>query len=198
MSALLRTLARFVTVALLSALSLCGLAIAIFSIGSTASGDFSLPGLARLVHLPQLRADIGELYARLEASGSVAGISALCGLGALVIGVLLLLGVFLGRHERLAILESTGDGTIAARPRVLGRAIAALAEQARGVTATKVKVAVGRHGKARVGIRASHARADTSEEVRTRTAEAVAPLIDAYGIRTHVRPKLAERGPRVQ
>ena len=115
---LLRTLARIVTVALLSALSLCGLAIAIFSIGGTASGDFSLPGLARLVHLPQLRADIGELYARLEASGSVAGISALCGLGAVVIGVLLLLGVFLGRHERLAILESSGEGTIAARPRV--------------------------------------------------------------------------------
>ncbi len=198
MSVLLRTFARIVTVALLLALSLCGLAIAIFSIGGTASGDFSLPGLARLVHLPQLRSDIGDLYARLEASGSVAGISALCGLGAVVIGVLLLLGVFLSRRERLAVLESSGDGTIAARPRVLGRVVAALAEQARGVTATKVKVAVGRHGMARVGIRASHAKADTSQEIRTRTTEAVAPLSDAFGIRASVRPKLADREPRVQ
>jgi hypothetical protein len=198
MSALLRTLARLVTVALLVALSLCGLAIAIFSIGSTASGDFSLPGLARLVHLPALRADIGELYARLEASGSVAWISALCGLGALVIGLLLLLGVFVGRRERLAVLESNAEGTIAARPRVLGRVVAALAEQARGVTATKVKVAVGRRGTARVGIQAAHARADTSQEVRTRTAQAVAPLSEAFGIRTNVRPKLAEGEPRVQ
>ena len=76
MSALLRTLARLVTFALLVALSLCGLAIAVFAIGGSTSGDFSLPGLAKLVHLPQLRSDIGELYARLEAPGSVAAISA--------------------------------------------------------------------------------------------------------------------------
>jgi hypothetical protein len=76
--------------------------------------------------------------------------------------------------------------------------VAALAEQARGVTATKVKVGVGRRGTARVGIQAAHARADAPQDVRTRTAEAVAPLIDAFGIRTSVRPKLAEREPRVQ
>ena len=198
MSVLLRTLARVVTVALLLTLSVCGLAIAIFSIGGSSSGDFSLPGLARLVHLPQLRSDIGELYARLEAPGSVAGISALCGLGALVIGFLLLLGVLLSRRERLAVLETSDDGTIAARPRVLGRVIAALAEQARGVTATKVKVAVRRRGRPRVGIQASHARADTSEQVQARTGEAVAPLVDAFGIRASVRPKLVEHEPRVQ
>lgn len=198
MSGLLRTLAKLVTMALLIALSLSGLAIAIFSIGGTASGDFNLPGLARLVHLPQLRADIGELLTRLETPGSVAGISALCGLGTVVIGVLLLLGVFLGRRERLAVLEESGEGTIAARPRALGRAVAALAEQARGVTASKVKVGVGRHGRAKIGIQAAHSHTESPQDVRTRAGAAVAPLTDAFAVRTNIHPKVATREPRVQ
>jgi hypothetical protein len=198
MSALLRTLARLVTLALLIVLSLCGLAIAVFSIGGSASGDFNLPGLAKLVHLPQLRTDVGQLLTRVEASGSVAGIAALCGLGALVIGLLLLLGVLFGRRERLAVLEASADGTLAARPRVLGRVAAALAEQARGVTATKVKVRVARRGAIRIGVRASHARADRPQDVQAQTSAALAPLTEAFKIRAQVHPKLAEREPRVQ
>jgi hypothetical protein len=198
MSALLRIFARLVTLALLVALSLCGLAIALFAIGWTASGDFNLPGLAKLVHLPQLRTDVGDLLRRLEASGSVAGVAALCGLGALVIGLVLLLGIAFGRRGRLAILEKNDDGILAARPRVLGRVAGAMAEQARGVTATKVKVRVGRRGAVRIGVQASHSRADRPQEVQTQTSAALAPLTETFQIRAQVHPKVAKHEPRVQ
>ena len=125
-------------------LAACGLSIAIFSIGWSPTGDFNLPGLARLVHLGELRNQVGELLYDLAAPGPVAAITVLCGLGGIAVGLLLLVGMFWPRRERLVVLEASEEGTLAARRRVLGRAAGALADQARGVTATKVKVRPGR------------------------------------------------------
>jgi hypothetical protein len=195
---LLRAATRLVTFVLLTILAACGLAIAIFSIGSSRTGDFSLPGLARLVHLGDLRDQVGELLDDLAANGPVAGIAALCGLGAVALGLLLLVGALWPRRERMVILERSGEGTLAARRRVLGRVAGALAEQTRGVTATKVKVAPGRRRGGRLVVRADHSRSQEPRDVRQRTQLALAPLTEPFRLRARVHPRLGRRRRRVE
>jgi hypothetical protein len=195
---LLRALARLVTFVLLVALSICGLAIAIFAIGWLRTGDFNLPGLARLVHLGALRDQVGELLHDLEGPGPVAGVTALCGLGAMALGLWLLVGVLWPRRERLVVLDRSEEGTLAARRRVLGRVAGALAEQTRGVTATKVKVVPGRRRGGRLAVRADHSHTQDPQDVRQRTQLELAPLTDAFGLRARVQPRLGQRGRRVE
>lgn len=195
---LLRAIARLVTFVLLVVLAVCGLAIAVFSIGGSSSGDFNLPGLARLVHLGDLRDQTGELLHDLQGPGSVAGITALCGLAALALGVLLLVGALWPRRERLVILERGERGTLAARRRVLARVAGALAEQTRGVNATKVKVRPGRRRGGRLAVRADHSRTQQPEDVRQRAELALAPLTEAFGLRARITPRLGQHGRRVE
>ena len=195
---LLRAVARLLTVGLFFVLAACGLAIAVFSIGGSRTGDFNLPGLARLVHLSDLRNQVGELLRDLAAPGPVAAITVLCGLGAIAVGLLLLVGMLWPRRERLVVLEASEEGTLAARRRVFGRVAGALAEQARGVTASKAKVLPGRWRGGRLSVRAYHSRAQESEDVRQRTLLALAPLTEAFGLRARVQPRLARRGRRVE
>jgi hypothetical protein len=56
---LLPALARVLTLLPFVALAVAGLAVARFSLGSGA-GDFSLPGLARLIGLPELREEVTD------------------------------------------------------------------------------------------------------------------------------------------
>ncbi|MBA2255730.1 MAG: hypothetical protein H0W05_00810, partial [Thermoleophilaceae bacterium] len=97
---LLQGLARLVTLLLLSALALAGLALAVFSIGS-GEATVSLPGLAELIGLHVLRDRVGELLAMVEDGGSVEAVPALAGVGAVALGCLLLVGAFGSRRERL-------------------------------------------------------------------------------------------------
>lgn len=195
---LLRALARLVTFVLLVVLATCGLAIAIFSIGWSRTGDFNLPGLARLVHLGDLRDQVGELLHDLAGPGPVAGITALCGLGALAAGLLLLVGALWPRRERLVILERSEEGTLAARRRVLARVASALAEQTRGVTAAQVKVRPGRRRGGQLAVRADHSHTQEPQDVRQRTQLALAPLTDAFGLRARVQPRLGQHRRRVE
>jgi len=193
----LRALARLATFLVLLALALAGLAVALFSIGD--SGDFSLPGLADLVGLPQLEDETGRLLDAVEANGSVAIISALAGLATIVVGGLLLIGALTPRRERLVVLERDEEGTLAARRRPLSRIAGALAEQARGVTASKVKLRPSRRARGgRLAIEAAHARTADPAEVERRTRESLDPLSQAFELSTRVRPKLGASGQRVQ
>jgi hypothetical protein len=54
--------------------------------------------LARLVHLGDLRNQVGELLRDLAARGPVAVVTVLCGLGGIAVGLLLLVGRFWPRH----------------------------------------------------------------------------------------------------
>ena len=195
---LLRAVARLLTVALFVVLAACGLAIAIFSIGGSSTGEFNLPGLARLVHLGDLRNQVGELLHDLAGPGPVAVITVLCGLGALAVGLLLLVGMLWPRRERVVVLEASEEGTLAARRRALGRVAGALAEQVRGVTASKVKVRPGRWRGGRLWVRASYSRTQESQDVRQRTQLALAPLTEAFGLRARVQPRLERRDRRVE
>lgn len=195
---LLRAIARLVTFVLLVVLAACGLAIAVFSIGGSRTGDFNLPGLARLVHLGDLRDQVGELLHDLTGPGPVAGITALCGLAAVALGLLLLVGALWPRRERLVILQRSEEGTLAARRRVLARVAGALAEQTRGVTAIKVRVRPGRRRGGRLAVRADHSRTQQPQDVRQRTQLALAPLTEPFGLRARITPRLGQRSRRVE
>lgn len=194
---LLRGLAQLVTFVVLVALAACGLAVAVFSVA--ASGDFSLPGLAKLIGLPGLSEGAGRLLRSVEADGGVAAISALAGLGAVVLGALLLAGTLAPRRERLVVLGSGDEGTTAARRRVLRRVAGALAEQARGVTATKVKLRARRRARGgRLTVRAAHPRTADPKEVERGALEALDPLAKPFGLKPRIRPRLGRPDQRVQ
>ncbi|MBV9683079.1 MAG: hypothetical protein JO046_14920, partial [Solirubrobacterales bacterium] len=87
MIALAHLLARVVGFLALVALAAAGLLLAIFCIGTGTHGP-SLGGLAKLLSLPSVRDAVGDWLARVERPGSVAVIAAVCGLGAIALGLL--------------------------------------------------------------------------------------------------------------
>ncbi len=192
----LRALARLVTFLLLVALAVVGLALAVFSLGP--AGSFSLPGLAQLVHLPALRDDVGRLLGAVEASGPLAALTGLAGLASVVVGLLLLAGALVSRRERLAVMERTDQGTLAARRRPLGRVAGALVEQVRGVTATKTKVRPGRRRGGKVAVEAVHSRTTDPKQVRTAARELLGPITEAFGLKTRIRPRVGDAKQRVE
>jgi hypothetical protein len=88
MMLLARTFARIAGFLLLVLLALVGLAAAVFAIQG-GEATLSYPRLAEWLWLPELRDEVGALYARLEAEGPVAIVSLLAGLAAMLLGVLL-------------------------------------------------------------------------------------------------------------
>ena len=187
---LLNALARLVTFLLLAILALVGLAVAIFSIGGGEDG-VSLPGLADLVGLPQLRDRVGELLAIVEGGG-VDAVPALAGLAAIALGVLLIVGAVVSPRERLVILLEGDEGTLAARRRALGQMAAALADQERDLTPRRVKVRPRRRGSGgRVDLAVDHP--VTAEQPSQRTVAALEPLTRPFQLSTRVRTRAASR-----
>ena len=184
----LRAIAHLVSFVLLSALALAGLIVAVFCLERGIDG-LSLPALARHARLPELRGDVGRFLHALEASGAVAKLSALGGLAAVALGVLLLIGALRPRRERLALLEASDQGTLAARRRPLAQIAAGLVAQARGMTQTRARVRPRRRGRGgRVAVRLVHPRGVESDEAaRERATEALTPLTDAFELRPRVR-----------
>ncbi len=197
MVVLLRAVARLVTFILLLALAAVGLATAIFSVGG--SGDLSIPGLASMVGLPGLEEEVGRLLDAVEADGSIALLSALGGLGAAVLGVLLLVGALAPARERLVVLLTGEKGTLAARRRPLGQVVRALVEQTRGVTASKVKLRPSRGERGgRLSIQAAYSTRSEPDRIAQDTTSSVDPLATAFELRTRVRPRPGGAGQRVQ
>lgn len=191
---LLRGLARLVTFLLALALAITGAAAALFSVQG-GDGDLSLSGLARLVGLPELREQVGELLAAVEQPGSVALYSALGGVAALAAGVLLLIGALWPRRERLVVLARGEDGVLAARRRALGQAATTLAEQVRGVDARRVRLRPARRGRAggRLKLKAVHASSSAESEVRQRVVEGLEPLTAGFALDADVDLKPGKR-----
>src|SRR3954447_18515093 len=162
---LARALVRLVSFVLLVILAVAGLVLAVFCISTGTSGP-SLGGLASLLDLSALRDSVGIWLHQLEAQGSVAAIAAVCGLGAILLGLLLVIGILVPRRERLRAPPrgappppAGGErGRLAPRRRPLAQAAGALVEQVRGVTAARVRVRPRRRVGGRLKVRASRAR----------------------------------------
>ena len=195
MIVLARALVRVVSFLLLVILAVAGIALALFCIGTGTSGP-SLGGLASLLDLRALRDTIGSWLTQLEAPGPVAGVAALCGLGAILLGLLLLAGILVPRRERLVTLTSGEYGTLAARRRPLAQAATALVEQVRGVTEARVRVRPRRRAGGRLAVRASRTRRVDAEQVRGDVGEQLSGLTDPFKLKARV--DVPRRGARVE
>lgn len=193
---LLRAIARLVAFLLLVILAVCGLAVAVASLGG--GNGFGIAGLAELVRLPQLEDLVRGLFEQVEGSGAAKPEPALAGLGAVAVGLLLLIGVLWPRRERLVTLEGGKEGTLGARRRALAQVAGALAEQSRAVTATKVRVRPRRRRPGgRLELRALHPRSSEAKEVRRQATDSLESLTEPFALKAKVRPRLGERGDRV-
>jgi Family of unknown function (DUF6286) len=190
-----RLLARVVCFVALLALAIAGLALAVFCIGTGTSGP-SLADLAHLLHLASFRTTMGEWLADLEAPGSVATIAGLCGIGALLLGLLLLAGLLVPRRERLVTLAHEKNGTLAARRRPLAQVATSLVEQVRGVTDARVRVRARRRGGGRLAVRASRTRPTEPREVQQAVNEQLAGLTQPFALTTRI--EVPRRGARVE
>lgn len=195
---LCRALAGLVGAVLLAVLAIAGLAVAAFSLGS-GDGTWSLPGLAGLVGLPELRDTVGSFLGDLESGGTTDAVAALSGAAAVLLAVVLLTGALVSRRERLLVLSRDGDGTLAARRGALGSAAEALAEQPRNVMAAKAKVRPHRsRAGGRLRLRVDHAKTADSKQVRRAVRERIDGLVNATSLRARVSDRVPRRGARVR
>ncbi len=195
---LLHVIGRLLTFLLLVALAVAGLLVAIFVI-DTGTTDLSLPHLARILDLPDLRDRVGDYLDQLERSGPTAKLSALAGLLAIAAGVLLLLGAITPRRERLVVLAEGDDGRLAARKRPLTQVAEAETRSIRGLTDSKVRLRPSRSGHGgRIDVVGSRARTAAGKDVEKRVAQALQPLAEPFGMAPRVRTRTGDRGARVE
>ncbi len=193
---LARALVRLVSFLLLVILAVAGIVLAVFCIAAGTTGP-SLGKLASILHLASVRNTTGHWLGQLEASGSeVAVIAGLCGLGAILLGLLLLTGLLVPRRERLVTLASDRDGTLAARRRPLGQAAQTLVEQVRGVTQARARVRPRRRAGGRLRVSASRTRTADPAQVRGAVDEQLRELTDPFTLKARV--EVARKGARVQ
>ena len=195
MIVLARALVRLVGFVLLVALAASGLALAVFCIGTGTTGP-SLGNLARLLHLGSLRGTVGHWLGQLESPGSVAVLAAACGIGAILLGLLLLAGILVPRRERLVTLSRGEPGTVAARRRPLAQLATTLVERERGVTEARVRVRPMRRTGGRLSVRASRVRRADPAQVQAAVREALAGLTEPFKLKARV--DVRRQGARVE
>ncbi len=196
---LLRPLARLIGVVWMLVLALFGLGVAMYCFDAVVSLGSARPD--RLLSLPTVRRQVGRFLDQIAAPGPTASLALLCGLGAMLLGVLLLIGVLRGRKQRLAVLEQDREtGAVAARTRPLREMARVLAEQAKGAASVKrPKLALSRRGtRGRLTVSVTRARSTDSQELRNTVREAVAPISDPFKLKPRVRVRLGEPGKRTQ
>jgi hypothetical protein len=196
---LLRVLARVVGAVWMLVLGLFGLAVAMYCFDAVISLGSARPD--RLLDLPAVRRHVGRFLDQVAAPGSTAGLALLCGLGAMLLGFLLLMSVLGRRRQRLAVLEQDRQtGAIAARPKPLRDMARALAEPARGAASVKrPKLSLSRRGtRGKLTVSATRARSTDPRELKTAVEKAVEPITEPFGLTPRVRVRLGEPGTRAQ
>lgn len=187
---LARALARLTSFLLLVVLALLGLAVAATAVDPS--------GVTRVIGLPSLRDSVGRWFGAMAADGPVALASALAGVGAVVLGLVLLAGLLVPRRERLVRLATTGHGPLDARRRALAQMAGHLAEQARGVTHSRTKVKPRRRGGGRLRVRADRARTADGAATRQAVTEQLESLTGPFKLKARVQTRVGGRGKRVQ
>lgn len=196
---ILRPWARLIGVIWMLALALLGLAVAMYCFDAVVSLGSARPD--RLLKLPDVRRHVGRFLDQVSAPGSTAGLALLCGVGAMLLGILLIVGVLGRRKQRLAILEHEHrEGAVAARPKPLRDMTLALAEQARGATSVKrPKLSLSRRGtRGRLRVNATRNRTGDPQQVKNAVVEAIAPIADPFHLKPRVQIRLGGSGNRTQ
>jgi len=196
---LLRALARVAGVLLMLILALAGLALVLYCLDGFIRLGSARPD--RLLHLPAVRDHVGRFLHQITAPGPAAALALLCGAGAILLGIVLLIGVLAPRRQRLILLERDGsEGTLAARRRPMRDMARALAGSAQGATtvARPRLHAGGRLRPSRLTVTATHSRTHDSQQVERAIGERLQPLTEPFGVRARVHVRSGEPGSRVQ
>jgi hypothetical protein len=196
---LLRAMARLVGSLLMVVLALLGLGVAAYCVDGFIGLGSARPD--RLLGLPAARRDVGHFLAQLATPGNTAGLALICGIGAILLGLLLLRGLLGSSKERLVVLDTDADGaTLAARPRALQAMARVLAEQAPGITNVKrPKLTLSRRGtRGRLKVTASRNRTSEHDEVQRAVRSELEPITAPFNITPRVRVHAGQSGERVQ
>ncbi len=195
---LLKALSRLVGMIWMLVLALVGLGVALYCLDGVISLGSVRPD--RLLGLPGVRKHVGRFLEQVAARGTTAGLALLCGLGAMVIGLLLLRGLLGSRKQRLAVLEhDTDNGTLAARPGTLRDMARALAEQAPDASSVKrPKLSLSRRGRrGRLKVTASRPATSDPRELQNELKERLEPISEPFHLRSRITVRLGEPGARV-
>lgn len=196
---LARALARLIGAIWMVVIALFGLGVALYCFDALVGLGSVRPD--RLVHLSSVSGHTGRFLAQVAAPGTTAALALLCGLGAMAIGVLLLVGTLRSSRRRLAVLDADSTrGTVAARPRVLGDMSRHLAQQTEGATSVKrPRLSLSRNGRrGRLRVRSARTRRSDPRVVKQALAAAVSPVAEPFGLKPRIRVKLSEGRGRVQ
>jgi hypothetical protein len=196
---LLRAMARLVGSLLMVLWALLGLGVAAYCLDGFIGLGSARPD--RLLGLPAARRDVGHFLAQLAAPGNTAGLALLCGIGAMLLGLLLLRAILRSSKERLVVLHTDADGaTLAARPRTLRAMARALAEQVSGITNVKrPKLTLSRRGtRGRLKVTASRHRTTGPDEVQRAVTSQLEPLSGPFNLTPRFRVHVGQPGERVQ
>ena len=195
---LLRALTRLLGVLWAIALALLGLGIALYCLDGLISLGSARPD--RLLKLETVSHHVGRWLDQLAHPGATAWLALLCGLGAMFLGLLLLLGLGFPRRSREVVVEEDAAGQLSARPRALSDMARALAERGDGVTAVRrPRVKTGRSGKhGRLRLAVTRSRTADADDVERSLTERLVPVTEPFGLRLRVHMRLPERGERVQ
>jgi len=195
---LLRALSRLVGTVLMLALALLGLGLALYCLDALISLGSIRPD--RLLHLPAVRRHVGHFLDQLAAPGATAALALLCGLGTILLGVLLLAGTLRSSRQRLAVLDTVNGGTLAARRRPLRAIARVLAARAEGATHVKrPRLVLSRRGtRGRLTLTATRAASSDRRAVQQAITDQLTPVSQPFHLRPRVRVQAGQRGDRVQ
>jgi hypothetical protein len=195
---ILRALSRTMGMLLMIVLALLGLGLALYCFDGLVALGAGRPD--RLLDLPSVRDHVGRFLAQVEAPGVTAGLALLCGLGAMLLGVLLLSGLLRARRRRVAVMEENGsDGRLAAKPRALRDMAKALAEQTPATTVGRPKLALSRRGtRGRIKLKATSARTSDPRQVEHSLTESLGPISEPFALRPRISVRPAGQGERVR
>ena len=196
---LLRVMARLVGSLLMVVLALFGLGVAAYCFDGFIGLGAARPD--RLLGLPAARRDVGHFLAQLATPGNTAGLALICGIGTILLGLLLLRALLGSSKERLVVLDTDADGaTLAARRRTLQSMARVLAEQAPGITNVKrSKLTLSRRGtRGRLKVIASRHRTSERDEVQRAVRSQLEPISGPFNLKPRVRIHLGQSGERVQ
>ena len=177
----LQAIIRLLTLLLLVVLALAGVAAIVIAVsGGNAS-------LAESVGLPAVRDAVSGFLERLEG-GRAAALVALIAAGAVLIGLLLLVGILVPTRERRFVLSEGQHGRLAARRGALGEVAEALVARPRWVEVSKVKPRPARRGAGgRLALTVASPRRDPEGDIQKTARERLEPLTERFKIKARVR-----------
>lgn len=195
----LRPLVRLIGLLWLLALALVGLRVALYCLDGLVGLGSARPD--RLAGLGSVRRSVGRLLDQLAAPGSLAWLSLLCGIAAVLVGLLLLVGLLRRARERLVLLEldaqaATSPPGAARCATWSGRWSPGSAER-RTSSGSKLRPARRRTG-GRLTLRMAHARGADPRELEGAATEALRAITEPFALKPRVRARPGERGDRVQ